>query len=174
VTRVLVTGAASFTARYLLPELLASAGADVFATDLVAISTSGVNGACVNVTDRVAVRDLVADVRPDLVYHLAGAHGTDAERCYAVNFEGARNLLDACGEAVPGCRVLLVSSAAVYGLTRPEASPVNEHVPLRPVTRRHRSPSSGSGIWNSSALKKFVTFWIYRTPMYASCCIEPD
>ncbi len=130
-SRVLVTGAASFTARHLLPLLAAEPGSTLIATDRPGIDAAL---APVDLTDRDAVRSLVAEARPDLVYHLAGVLGTDEERCFAVNFGGTRHLLDACAERTPGCRIVLISSAAVYGLTRPDESPVLETTPLRPVT----------------------------------------
>ncbi len=131
VERVLVTGACSFTGRHLLPRL---AGATLVATDLAPTGPPGADYRPADLTDRARTRELVAAARPDLVLHLAGASGADADLCYAVNLGATRNLLEACAALPATPRVVLVSSAAVYGLTRPEESPVREDTPLRPVT----------------------------------------
>lgn len=131
-SRVLVTGAGSFTARHLLPLLARQPDVTMNLTDRSNAAGPGI--VPLDLTDRAAVLETVRDVRPDVVYHFAGVPATDAERCYAVNFDGTRHLLDACAATGGKVRVLLVSSAAVYGLTRPEESPVRENAPLRPVS----------------------------------------
>jgi nucleoside-diphosphate-sugar epimerase len=54
----------------------------------------------------------------DQVVHLASVVSADAEadpeRAWAVNVEGLRLLLQACGERVPGCRFVFASSVAVF------------------------------------------------------------
>jgi GDP-4-dehydro-6-deoxy-D-mannose reductase len=131
--RVLVTGACSFTGRHLLP-LLAAAPGGLVATDVADAGPAGADYRPADLTERARARELVEAVRPDLVYHLAGASTADADRCYAVNLDGTRNLLEACAALSAPPRVVVVSSAAVYGLTRPEESPVREDTPLRPAT----------------------------------------
>jgi GDP-4-dehydro-6-deoxy-D-mannose reductase len=133
VTRVLVTGAASFTARHLLPLLSGIPGTTVLATDRTD-AVAGVDCAPLDLTDRSAVNAFVAASKPDLVYHLAGVISPDESLCYAVNLDGTRHLLEACATLSAATRIVVVSSAAVYGLTRPEDSPVHEGIPLRPVT----------------------------------------
>jgi nucleoside-diphosphate-sugar epimerase len=69
--------------------------------------------------DSVGLNALIAEIRPHAVVHLAGiafvGHG-DAEAFYHVNLLGTRNLLAAlANQAQPAERVLLVSSANVYG-----------------------------------------------------------
>jgi GDP-4-dehydro-6-deoxy-D-mannose reductase len=72
--------------------------------------------------------------RPDTVFHLAGESGPEADACFSINLDGTRHLLEACERLKPAPTVLVVSSAAVYGLTAPEESPVRESTPLRPLT----------------------------------------
>ena len=86
----------------------------------------------------MAVAATLADVRPDVVYHLGGwsdvcaswDHPNDA---FQVNATGTLNLLQAC-RASGGPRVLAVSSADVYGRVRPDELPITEDAPFRPVT----------------------------------------
>lgn len=152
--RVLITGANSFTARHLIP-LLATPPAGSGAVPGTAAGTAPGSGPEeleisglgfgpgapppipyreVDFRDREAVRGAVGALAPELVFHLAGVSSADADLCYAVNLDGTRNLLEACAALPAPPRVLVVSSSAVYGQTRPEESPVREETPLRPMT----------------------------------------
>jgi GDP-4-dehydro-6-deoxy-D-mannose reductase len=154
--RVLVTGANSFTARHLLARLgsrPAPAGAgrlrlaredgrQTAGPDDFELAGFGFGPAPapripyreVDLRDREAVRLAVQAAAPELVFHLAGIASPDEGLCYAVNLDGTRHLLEACARLSPAPRVLVVSSSAVYGQTRPGESPVREETPLRPVT----------------------------------------
>lgn len=115
--RALVTGLGGFTGRYLAGELEA-AGYRVFGT-AHGTDSVGPDMFTVDLGNREEMRRIVADVRPDVVAHLAAisfvAHG-DAAAIYRVNVVGTRNLLEALAalERRPGA-VLLASSANVYG-----------------------------------------------------------
>ena len=115
--RALVTGLGGFTGRYLAGELEA-AGYRVFGT-AHGNDPVGLDMFAVDLSNRDEMRRIVADVRPDVVAHLAAisfiAHG-DAEAIYRVNVIGTRNLLEALAalEQRPGA-VLLASSANIYG-----------------------------------------------------------
>jgi nucleoside-diphosphate-sugar epimerase len=115
--RALITGAGGFTGRYLAREL-GAAGYQVFGT--VSKGESGGAGMFgVDLCEGAAVTALVAQVRPDVVVHLAAiafvAHA-DPGQVYRVNIVGARNLLEAlASQRRPPGSVLLASSANVYG-----------------------------------------------------------
>jgi GDP-4-dehydro-6-deoxy-D-mannose reductase len=134
-SRVLVTGAASFSARHLLDRLRAEQpGAEVWGTDVAAPATATATFRAADLTRPGDAETLVAEVAPERVVHLAGVGSPDAERCFAVNLDGTRRLLEACARRARPPAVILVSSASVYGLTRAEESPLTEDTPLRPVT----------------------------------------
>jgi len=115
--RALVTGLRGFTGHYLAQEL-ASAGYRVFGTAQPG-TAPGPGIYQLDLCDRGAVGDMVAEVQPDVVVHLAAiafvAHG-NAEQIYRVNILGTRNLLGALAgqRHAPGA-VLLASSANIYG-----------------------------------------------------------
>jgi nucleoside-diphosphate-sugar epimerase len=129
----LITGINGFTGRYLRSELDAG-GYRVFGTAHHGEHV-GEDVHAVDLLDRAHLRDVVAEVRPDVVAHLAAisfvAHG-DAEAVYRVNVVGTRNLLEALAElkARPRC-VLLASSANVYGNAPVEL--IDETVPPAPA-----------------------------------------
>jgi nucleoside-diphosphate-sugar epimerase len=114
--RVLITGIHGFTGRFMAAEL-ASRGCEVIGIGRSASSAPGYYQA--DLGNAQQLRDLMGQIQPDLVVHLAAVafvgHGV-ADAFYQVNLMGTRNLLEAlaaCGKA-PEC-VLLASSANVYG-----------------------------------------------------------
>jgi GDP-4-dehydro-6-deoxy-D-mannose reductase len=81
----------------------------------------------------------MADVAPDAIYHLAamthvGESWDDPSRVLRVNVLGTAEVL-AAARTLPGSpRVLVVSSAEVYGVVRPEQLPLNEKTPAAPAS----------------------------------------
>jgi GDP-4-dehydro-6-deoxy-D-mannose reductase len=73
-----------------------------------------------NITDYQEVMSMIRSVAPDVIYHLAaqsavGESARDPTGTYAVNVGGTHNVLEAVREIGTDCRVILVSSCAVYG-----------------------------------------------------------
>lgn len=127
--KALITGAGGFVGTH-LTEHLADNGDDVFETDQ---STDGID-----ITDADQVARLLEKVRPEAIYHLAGwadVGGSWAAptTAFRVNAEGTLNvLLAAVATGVE--RVLVVSSADVYGAVSEADLPITETAPLRPVS----------------------------------------
>lgn len=97
--------------------------------------------ATVDITDREAIGAAITEAHPDVIFHLAGQANVgsswkDASVTYSVNFDGTRNVLDAARLLVPMPRVIVVSSADVYGPLAFNGSdrPVDETTPARPVS----------------------------------------
>ena len=123
--RVLVTGAAGFVGGHLLPRLEAE-GWSVTATDRE-----------MDVSDPAAVEARVRDVEPDAIIHLAAVSSVatswkQPELTYRVNYLGTRTVLEAARRTVPSARVVLVSTADLYGSTELGSSPFDESSELRP------------------------------------------
>lgn len=129
----LVTGISGFTGRYVKAEL-ADAGFRVVGLSHESDSETHVADLC----DRAAVSNIVQQVNPDVVVHLAAiafvAHG-DADAIYRTNICGTRNLLEGLAALKKTPRaVLLASSANVYGNSEVElltevmpAAPANDY-----------------------------------------------
>ena len=127
--KALVTGGGGFVGQHLVRHL-ESCGDEVTATDR---STGGCD-----ILDAPALLDTFRRVRPEVVYHLAGASDVGGswqtpQATFRANAEGTLNVLWAAREA--GCeRVLTVGSADVYGKVTAEDLPIREDLPLRPVS----------------------------------------
>lgn len=125
--RALVTGGRGFAGRWLVSHLR-DEGDEVLAT-----------GEDVNVTDPGAVRALFESYAPEAVYHLAGwAHvgssWQDPPATFLVNAQGTVHVLDAARRQSVAPRVLVVSSAEVYGSVAAEQLPLREASPVQPVS----------------------------------------
>jgi GDP-4-dehydro-6-deoxy-D-mannose reductase len=131
--RALVTGASGFVGRH-LRAYLQSCGDDVIAADRPAHA----DHVPLDITDHDGTAAVVLDVKPEVVYHLAGWSDVGGSWLHPVetlrtNGEGTLNVLEACRHASVG-RVLVISSADVYGIVAPDDLPITEDHPLRPVS----------------------------------------
>ena len=131
--RALITGIKGFTGRYLAQELK-EAGYRVFGTTNGA-EAPGQDNFAVDLGDKQRLAELVAEIQPDVVAHLAAisfvAHG-DAAEIYRVNVVGTRNLLEALASLDKKPRAVLVASSAnIYGNTRTEV--IAETEPAQPA-----------------------------------------
>jgi len=125
--RALVTGGKGFVGSWLSAHLIES-GDDVLSIDHE-----------VEITDADAVRAAVVEAAPDVVYHLAaltsvGRSWTDPAEVLLVNATGTLRVLEAARACPHPPRVLVTSSAEVYGAVPPELLPVTEDAALAPVT----------------------------------------
>jgi GDP-4-dehydro-6-deoxy-D-mannose reductase len=133
--RVLVTGANGFVGRHLVPALRERfEGADVIGADHAGHDSNGVRA--LDITDADTVERLIAEVRPDAVVHLAalssvGASLTHPRATWRTNVMGTLELVTALQRHAPGCHLLYVSSAEVYGWSA--GAPVDEDAPLHPA-----------------------------------------
>ena len=125
--RALITGGKGFVGQWLSAHLK-DRGDDVAIIDLET-----------DVADGAAVRRVMSDVRPDAVYHLAAmTHVGDSwdqpSQVLRVNVLGTAEIL-AAARAVPGLpRVLVVSSAEVYGVVGTDQLPLDEHTATLPAS----------------------------------------
>ncbi len=120
-SKILISGADSFTGRY-LAVALHQAGHEVHGLlrEPITGSITGIHAShVVDLADAAGLADVARDVQPHKVVHLAAisfvAHGDIAD-IYSTNVMGTRNLLEALADTkAPLQSVLLASSANVYG-----------------------------------------------------------
>lgn len=154
VPRALVTGASGFAGPFLVEHLLEH-GYEVIAGAHGPPNTllEEVQTVSLDITDKEALRRIIAEAAPDEVYHLAGltrpASGA-VEEFYAVNFGGALNLLEAVREEAPEAGVLLVGSAYAYARSD---HPLSEDHPFGPVNHYGVSKASADLLGGSYSLQ---------------------
>ena len=135
--RVLITGAGGFVGRHLVREL-SGHGDEVITFD--AQSAVPIPGSARHIPgdicDAAALLSAIGQAKPDACVHLAAlsfvpAGWSEPARMFEVNTIGTVNVLEAFRKAGVLARVLVVSSAEVYGLT-PAPRAVREDDPLNP------------------------------------------
>lgn len=129
--KILITGAAGFTARHLHRHLARQPDTGFILTDVRA--AEGLDVEVCDLSQADDCRRLLAATKPDRIYHLAGTFTNDYAKDYVANVRTTLNLLDGVLELELGSRVLLIGSAAEYGLVQPEDNPIPESFPLRPI-----------------------------------------
>jgi GDP-4-dehydro-6-deoxy-D-mannose reductase len=92
-----------------------------------------------DVADGAAVRRVMADVAPEAVYHLAamthvGESWENPSEVLRVNVLGTAEILAAARATGGNARVLVVSSAEVYGVVTPDQLPLGEDIPTAPAS----------------------------------------
>ncbi len=125
--RAVVTGGSGFVGGWLAGHLR-EMGDEVISVDHE-----------VDVTDAAAVSDFLVRSAPDAVYHLAamthvGRSWSDPRTVFEVNAVGTLNVLEAARSCANKPRVLVTSSAEVYGTVSEGDLPISESAPLAPVT----------------------------------------
>lgn len=134
--RAFITGVSGFVGPYLVRHLVAS-GFEVFGCDRRGSAVAGCVVEQCDVTDAAAVAKVVKKVSPDVIFHLAGQSSVakswkEPELTWKVNVDGFRNLLDSVTAAGISPKILLVSSAEVYGI--PQKLPISESHQIAPIS----------------------------------------
>jgi GDP-4-dehydro-6-deoxy-D-mannose reductase len=134
----LITGATGFAGGHLLDRLIASGGsvsALAHAGGQPPRRRDGVRWAAVDLLDRAALRRVIEDTRPSVIYHCAGQADVNAAwkapaAALRLNVIGTHTLLEACRETQIGCRIVVAGSAMIYA---PRTEPISEEDPIAPA-----------------------------------------
>ncbi len=129
--KVLITGANGGLARSVISEFK-STGYSITLTGRQ--NHNAQNYIPCNLTDADAVTNLVCNVKPNLVLHLAGSFENNLTKDIAVNSLSAAHIAEALLKNDNNARLVLIGSAAEYGQVCPDENPIAEEHPLRPVS----------------------------------------
>lgn len=129
---VLITGASGFVGGHLIEKLRGTVDVVAWARTAPPAAIGGVRWQRIDLRDRNAVRAALRGLKPQQVYHLAGASQVDRSwtspsEPLAVNVLATHHLLDGLRRSGHACRVLVTCSAAVYA---PSVTPMDEAAPV--------------------------------------------
>ena len=127
-SRVLITGSEGFVGKYLRSELLKS-GDEVIGLDRIKAENCFDCDLC----DIDKVSDLLKDVHPDAIYHLAGQADVgkswkEPDKTFKMNVLGAISLLEAARKHVPQASILFVGSSDQYGKLGEKGQSISEEL----------------------------------------------
>ncbi len=144
--RILITGITGFAGSHLAEFFLSQKNTSVFGTYLTEQSLRNVTHiqsllhlTQVDLQDGKKVNTLIDSVRPDYVFHLAALPSTgdsfkDPVHTLVQNVTVQVNLLEALRKSdFTKTRILIVTSANVYGLVTEEDLPIDEKTSFRPT-----------------------------------------
>jgi len=142
--RAFVTGAEGFAGSH-LTKLLLGRGTEVHGTyfdetALKALPDFVAEARLVrcDVRDRQALDRTLSEANPDVVFHLAAVASVsqserDPAQTIETNITGSCNLLNAVKDNAPKARIVMISSAEVYGKVTSEQLPLREEAPVEPI-----------------------------------------
>ena len=138
--KILVTGGSGFVGQHLIRELL-NQHYDVYSTFLEPPVPENLLPANhwfhLDNLNEDNWRSILKNLQPDGILHLAGlanvANSWEQPRTFLrINCEGTLLLLETVRQLRLKPRIIVVGSAEVYGLVRPEDNPVSENHPVHP------------------------------------------
>lgn len=138
--KILITGAAGFTATH-LSKLLAGQSDPASPPNELFFTSLRTNKPeyCTHyipcdLTQFESVNSLLSSIRPDQIYHLAGSFTNDYALDYAANVLSTKNILEALLRSKTDVKVLLIGSAAEYGAVEEAENPITEGHLLKPIS----------------------------------------
>jgi GDP-4-dehydro-6-deoxy-D-mannose reductase len=142
--KALITGISGFAGSH-LAELLIEKGYEVFGTFFDKSTFSNLNDfvnkikvyRC-DIRDYDALKDVIEDVQPDEIYHLAAISFIptslkDPKLTFDTNLYGTLNLYQAVIDLEMNPMILFVGSADEYGIVNENDLPIKEECPLNPM-----------------------------------------
>jgi len=143
--RALITGASGFVGSHLI-EYLHARGYEVYGTirwrsrlEFIDTMRDKVKLVEADLLDSHSMLNLIREVEPDYVYHLAAQSFVPTSwrvpaKTMTVNTVGQINLLEAIRDSGVDPKIQIAGSSEEYGMVYPHEAPIKETNPLRPLS----------------------------------------
>lgn len=129
--KALITGVDGFVGKY-LSEYLSEQGYEVYGTTILEnYENDKINVKRMNLLDKEQVDEVIENIKPDKVFHLAGQSAVGLSwkspvLTVNVNVNGTLNILEAIKKHSKDSKILIIGSSDQYGPVKPEECPINE------------------------------------------------
>jgi len=139
-TVVLVIGATGALGQAMVAHLLHHTGCQIVATGRSSPPATLLRDNCrltfqhCHLDSAMDIVRMLTAVKPDMVLHLAATFDDDISQAQQINYQAAATILGWVASHRNVTRVLLVGSAAEYGVVSVDDNPVSETRQLRPVS----------------------------------------
>lgn len=143
--KILITGASGFVGSYLVKELINNPDIEIYGTYLSDKSltsltelTSKIKLAKVDLMNAKDVSEIIEQIQPDEIYHLAALTSArvsfdNPQDVMTNNIVGELNIFEAVRKLNLQTRIMIISSAEVYGIVSEEDLPIDEETKLNPA-----------------------------------------
>jgi len=140
--KVLITGGTGFVGSHLTKLLLESKDLEVHVTSFGPQTAKSLLPSVrvhqLDLSNFAATKQLLIQLKPDQIYHLAAIATTSnsfaqASQIFLNNARLQLNFFQAITELKSQARILVIGSADEYGLSQPGELPITEEHPLRPI-----------------------------------------
>jgi GDP-4-dehydro-6-deoxy-D-mannose reductase len=144
--KILITGVTGFAGSHLADYALARGDVEVFGTARWRSPSQNIEHIADRITvidadlrDASSVESLVADIKPDWIFHLAAQSYVVSSwklpsETITTNIVGTVNIFEAVRRAKYSPRILVACSSEEYGYVEPDEVPITEDNPLRPLS----------------------------------------
>ena len=151
--RVLITGISGFIGQHLARRLVRD-GFEVYGIDNTILAKKDVQVMVCDITDREKLAQIVKDVNPGLIIHLAGfsdpsRNNNLMEKAMKINLDGTINIIDACDKIDYEVFVNICTSDVYFG----NKVPFKEDIILNPVSPYAISKYKAEGYAKEHAIK---------------------
>lgn len=161
--RVLITGAVGFTGNHLVNRLRQEGSVEITGMGLEASAPAALGLAAYHsmaLSDQARLAAVIRETKPQWLFHLAGQFRGALADLYKTNLVGTLNLLEAVKAEAPECAVLMVGSAAEYGVWSAAEMPLREDHECRPLgayaVSKYAATLAGLDYARSGALRVLI------------------